>query len=239
MAALGQVNFPTHQSGHSLDLVFTKAHSEMKIIRCNPGNYLSDHYTIECLLSLKKCNMQKKEIKYRKLKSINPTAFSQHLKLDGFEKLSLDEMVEVLNKNLQDAIDALVPIKSRMILARTTNPCFNNEVRDQKRRMRNQEKKWRKYKLESNWKAFKSERSKYRQMLREARRVKIAEKVNECDNNVKKLYNLVNHLMGGNLGFSFPDSISDEMLANQFADFFMEKIKRIRDNLETHPIYNP
>ena len=29
------VNFPTHQSGHSLDLVFTKALSEMKIIRCN------------------------------------------------------------------------------------------------------------------------------------------------------------------------------------------------------------
>ena len=27
-----------------------------------------------------------------------------------------------------------------------------------------------------------------------------AEKVNECDNDVKKLYNLVNHLMGRNLG---------------------------------------
>ena len=26
----------------------------MKIIRCNPGTYLSDHCTIECLLSLKK-----------------------------------------------------------------------------------------------------------------------------------------------------------------------------------------
>ena len=33
--------------------------------------------------------------------------------------------------------------------------------------------------MESNWKAFKLERVKYRQMLREARKVKIAEKVNE------------------------------------------------------------
>ena len=33
-------NFPTLQSGHSLDLVFTKALSEMKINRCNPGTYL-------------------------------------------------------------------------------------------------------------------------------------------------------------------------------------------------------
>ena len=169
------------------------------------GTYLSDHCTIECLLSLKKSNMQKKEIKYRKLNSIDPTAFSQHPKLDGYEELALDDMIEVLDKNLQDAIDATAPIKSRTILVRTTNPWFNNEVRDQKRRVRNQEKKWRKYKLQSNWKVFKSERLKYRQMLREVRRVKIAEEVNGCGNNVKKLYNLVNHLMCGNVVTPFAD----------------------------------
>ena len=122
-------------------------------------------------------------------------AFSQHLKQDRFEELSLEKMVEVLDKNIQDVMDALAPIKSRTILVRTMNPSFNNEVRDQKRRMRNQEKKWRKY----NWKEFKSERSKYRQMLREATTAKIAEKVNKCEN-VKKIYNLVNHLTGRNLG---------------------------------------
>ena len=57
--------------------------------------------------------MQKKEIKYRKLKSVDPMAFGQHLKLDGFEKLSLDEMVGVLNKNLQDAMDALCTDKKQ------------------------------------------------------------------------------------------------------------------------------
>ena len=47
------INFPTHQSGHNLDLVSTESLNEMKIIRCIPGTYLSDHCTIECLLSLK------------------------------------------------------------------------------------------------------------------------------------------------------------------------------------------
>ena len=142
MAALGldcHVNFPTHESGHSLDLIFTETLSDMKIITCNPGTYLSDHCTIECPLSFKKCNMQKKEIKYRKLKSVDPTAFSQHLNLDGCEELALDETIEVLDKNPQDAIDALAQIKNRTVLVRT-NPWVNNEVRDQKRRMRNQEK---------------------------------------------------------------------------------------------------
>ena len=76
-------------------------------------------------------------------------------------------------------------------------------------------------------------------MLREASRVKIAEKVNECINDVRKLYNLVNNLMCRNVVTPFLDSVSDEMLANQFADFIMEKIRTIMDSLEGHPIYNP
>ena len=65
MAALGldcHVDFPTHENGHSFDLVFTETLGEMKVIRCNPGTYLSDHYTIECLLSLKKESDAKKKL---------------------------------------------------------------------------------------------------------------------------------------------------------------------------------
>ena len=53
---------------------------------------------------------------------MDPTAFSHHLKLHGFRALLLHKMVEVLNKNLQDVMDALAPIKSRAILVRTMNP---------------------------------------------------------------------------------------------------------------------
>ena len=62
------VDFPTHESRHSLDLVFTETAGEMKIIRCNLGTYLSDHCTIECLLSLKKCNMQRKRDQVQEIK---------------------------------------------------------------------------------------------------------------------------------------------------------------------------
>ena len=64
MTALGldcHVDFPTHENGHSLDLVFAETLGEMKIIRCNPDTCLSDHCTIECLLSLKKGQIQKRD----------------------------------------------------------------------------------------------------------------------------------------------------------------------------------
>ena len=46
-----------------------------------------------------------------------------------------------MDKNLQNAIDKLAPIKSRTILVRVTDPWFNNHVRDLKRRMRKKRKK--------------------------------------------------------------------------------------------------
>ena len=35
-----------------------------------------------------------------------------------------------------------------------------------------------------------------------------------------------------------PNSESDEELANNFADFFIHKIQKIRDSLEHHPKYD-
>ena len=76
-------------------------------------------------------------------------------------------------------------------------------------------------------------------MLKKAREVKIAEKVKECGNDSKKLYTLVNNLTCRNIVIPFPDSESDEMLVNQFADYFTEKIRAIRVRLEEYPTYKP
>ena len=98
--------------------------------------------------------MEEKEIKYRNLGSIDPRCFSQLLELDGFEELQLDGMVEVLDNNLRRDIDNLAPLKTRNIMVRPRNPWFDNEIREQKKIMRKQEKKWRRYKMESDLKVF-------------------------------------------------------------------------------------
>ena len=74
--------------------------------------------------------------------------------LDGYEELQLDGMVEVLDGNLRGAIDELAPVKTRNIMVRPTNPWFDNEIREQKKIMRKQQKKGRRYKLESDLKSF-------------------------------------------------------------------------------------
>ena len=76
-------------------------------------------------------------------------------------------------------------------------------------------------------------------MLKKARENKIAEKINECGNDSKKLYTLVNILTCRKTVTPFPDSENDVILANKFADYFTEKIRVIRSRLEKHPMYKP
>ena len=105
--------------------------------------------------------------------------------------------------------------------------------------MRNRERKWRKYKLQSNWISFKAEHNKYRAMLRSIRKTTLSDKVNEHEQDTRKLYAFINSIIGRPSENPFPKSDSDEQLAEEFAEYFMAKIKKIQDALENHPIYKP
>ena len=54
----------------------------------------------------------------------------------------------------------------------------------------------------------------------------------------KKLYNLIRYLTATTKSNPLPPSLSDEKLANDFADYFINKIQSIRDTLDTHSKYS-
>ena len=105
--------------------------------------------------------------------------------------------------------------------------------------MQNHERCWCKYKLEPNWTAFKHECNKYRSMLRSIGKEDISTKVAVCKQDTKKLYSLVNRIVGHTSENSMPKHNSNDQLAEEFANYFMDKIKKIRDDLEQHSKYIP
>ena len=64
-------------------------------------------------------------------------------------------------------------------------------------------------------------------MLRRIRTDKITEKVTECAGDTKKLYSLVSYLTGSETENPMPPGKMDDKLAEEFAEFFMQKIKTI------------
>ena len=79
-------------------------------------------------------------------------------------------------------------------------------------------------------------RNKYNAMIREEKLKSTSGKVEECKGDTKKLYSLVRYLTGTKVQNPMPDNTGDEKLANDFTDYFIEKIW---DDLDDYPKFKP
>ena len=141
---------------------------------------------------------------------------------------------------LKSLLDNHVPIKTKLMPLQKPTPWFTEEVKKLKQIMQRREKIWRKYKLDSTWIVFKVARNRYKNALREAKLLVVSEKVVECGTDTCKLYSLVNSLTGATITNPMPDNKgSDEELADQFSEFFMDKVTKIRQGLDIYLKYDP
>ena len=76
-------------------------------------------------------------------------------------------------------------------------------------------------------------------MLNDIKTQTICEKGAGCNQDSKKFYSLVSHLTGTKTDNPLPEHTDDEKLADDFADFFMGKIRTIHESLADHPRYKP
>ena len=67
----------------------------------------------------------------------------------------------------------------------------------------------------------------------------ISNKVLECGPDMRKLYAVVSGILGTMKCNPLPECESDDELAESFASFFLDKIKKICDNLDSHPLFVP
>ena len=85
---------------------------------------------------------------------------------------------------------------------------------------------FKKYKSKSTWMALKAERHKLHNIIYLAKKDHISELVAGCGNDSGKLYKLVNNLTGCKSECPLPNK-DPESLAEEFSDFFLDKITTI------------
>ena len=105
------------------------------------------------------------------------------------------------------------------------------------KQLRRKEQIWHKQRTPQLWYSLKQMRNEYNRLLNRTKLNAISTRVSECKTDTKKLYNLIRYLTGTSTANPLPPSLSDEEMANEFADYFMNKIQSIRDSLETSSKY--
>ncbi|XP_072036965.1 uncharacterized protein [Amphiura filiformis] len=229
----GHVTEPTHYLGRMLDLVISRE-GESILAHTKVKERFSDHFVLACKLNMNRPPTLKKIITTRHLKAINITDFCSDFCSSAFstnlsEITDMSHLVDQYNKSLTDIFNMHAPAKTRTVIIRPFSPWYNDEIREAKHKRRQLEKKWRRSKLEIDRQLYSEQRHFVIGLMCNAKINFYSALINESANDQKQMFKTFDKLLHRSKDSPLPKSSSDEALANRFSDYFIKKIKTIRD----------
>ena len=185
----------------------------------------------------------RKERKVCNWNEVDKLKFFDELELDDLldpeRDHELNELIGEYENRLKATVEKVVPEKKLKAKIKDRKPWFKSDLVDLKQNVRHRERIWCKYHENHHWQAFKDLRKKYQQALKRAKRSFIRNGIDSCKMDTKQLYKLVNSLTGNKNENPLPQGFRDKDQADEFANFFVEKIENIRSNLDNFPLYEP
>ena len=140
----------------------------------------------------------------------------------------------------------------KKVTVRPRAPWYTNDIHSAKRTRRRLEHKWLKTALTVDWLAYKDQCHVVNNCIIESKKTYYNNKVNSASGNQKSLFKIVNNMFHNVSEPQLPSHDSLDVLVNQFSDFFVSKISKIReeirsnnsalsqpDNDVVHVIHNP
>ena len=222
---------PTQRFGHTLDWVITNDLSIVLDLTVE-DKAISDHFCISFGLNLQKLKKQTKTVSSRNWKKVDTVAFKADVS-DAFEENDFGvSPADTYNARLNAIVDKHAPMVKRRVTDRASAPWITSEIIESKRERRHAERVWRRTGLTVHRQIFVSQKNRVNGMIREAKRHHLCEKI-ECADSSRELFQLSNQMMGGNANKVLPHASSPEDLARSFSNFFMSKIEKIREGLNS------
>ena len=222
------VTVPTHISGHTLDLLITREHDPVICSAPVADRYLSDHASVLCTLNSPKPGHVVKEISYRKFKSIDFDSLRSDLEKSELctrDFSNLCELTSSYNSTLLSLLDKHAPPLKKTVISRQRVPWFNGDIKGAIRTRRRTERKWRNTNSQQDLRAFKVARNHTTCLMNSARRAYFSNLIAENSSNQRKLFLTTNSLLFEPIDVSFPDHIPPDDLANNFGNYFVQKIE--------------
>ena len=124
----------TQSAGHTLDLLITRDEPlALNISVCDPA--LSDHFVVHCDISIAKPSFERKEIKFRKLRTIDAVKFCDELANSSLllhPPDDLHQLVALYSSALVSTLNKHAPIKRRVITILPAAPWYTEEIKTEK-----------------------------------------------------------------------------------------------------------
>ena len=230
------VNLATHQKGHILDVIITRR-DELPIadITCDES-VNSDHSAVIFTVPTTHIVQPKRMITVRKLKNFNTQQISHDIDYSDLiaqqAGASAAEAFSCYNNTLLSILDQHAPARKCNITVKNNVPWYNADIKAAKAKRKRLEHQCRKTQLTVHRDMFTCQRNKVNTMCAEAKKTYYKEKLSDIRSHAQ-FYNIANKLLHRRKTITLPNYECAETLANKFAGYFDEKIRRIRTTLQT------
>ena len=235
---------PTHNLGHTLDLIFSN-HLDLPIEPATPVSYnLGDHFPIFFELPdlNKRTSLQeKKTVVNRNYKSVDIPNLALNLasSLNNSmsactEESSFSELLQTYNNTLDHELDMVAPLQTRTFPISSAPPWIDTEYKVNRATRRRLESKWKKSRLAEDKIEYVSQRKLCSKMCNEKRSVYYKNLIASKKGDQRALYSIVNNLLDKNKSSGIlPEHKDPTELANQFNDFYIDKVNLLRSKIST------
>ena len=231
------VSEATHRSGHTLDLIITRPEEDVASHFSVFDPAISDHSAVSCKLSLPKTAFERREVCYRKLKSIDIGKLREDIENSPLaDPVSvsgdLNDLICQYNTVLSELLEKHAPLKKRMITLRPAAPWYTDAIRTEKRKRRKLERRWRASGLTVHRELYVDQCKLVNKCIFDAKMGYYSALIEENDSDPKKLFSNFDKVLHRKAERKFSHSDDVKSLANAFADYFTTKISNIREELQ-------
>ena len=225
------ISEPTHKKGHTLDVVIARledtAIGDVEV----EDSGLSDHYLLGFSVDCAAARCHYKTITYRK--RVENEEFRESLVKVLNEIQVSDNFGETMtkyNESLSTLVNDRAPKVTKKVKIVDDAPWFDTEYKELRRERRKAERICRKSKTQEDVTLFKELRKRTTAMAKDKKQQHYISKIQGANNKPKMMFKVVKSLMDTERSNVLPTSTSDEKLANDFQQYFKDKIAKIRES---------
>ena len=242
------VDKPTHLHGHILDLILSPSDQDT-IADVKICDFVSDHALVKCSVTFP-CQVAHTPnvVQYRRYHCINMSDFRLDLKNTSFVKSPADAVVDLCEQYVHDlghVLDRHAPLVSRMI-KKDSADWMSDDYRRAKSLRRQFERTWHRAKNPLNRSRLRRQIVRCNALVNKDKSDYYSKLISDNSHDSRKLWRELHKTLNKVSDAALPSHESKKSLADQFASFFSNKIKKIRDNFgsigtenDIHPPSDP
>ena len=151
--------------------------------------------------------------------------------LTNTNPMTISEIVDLYTKELSALLEQHAPLKKKIVTLRPTAPWYSEEIRKEKSKRRKLECRWRKTQLTIDREIYVQQCNTVNALISSSKKEFYSSIITENKSDQRVLFSCFDKMVNRKSEKMLPHFKDPSELADRFADFFVEKISRLRTNL--------